>query len=243
VFQCFLHPLGVRPHPSRLSDVRTFHFTAVPPFDICPDRPSRSHPKRTGRRGRRHLKVLRATTTQQSRRCREIAARGRRSGTVRSRPGATLLPAPQTSHDFAALAPAQRDRCRTDAATRHRRRRKPAQGEGWCPPACASDLLVATSRDDGEHPDARVLTDGKSDLVRSPHLTGVATNIEPGSCRSHNPRWSRLPHCRLPLCHQLHKLGTPADSLLVRTICGTEPEPGDETSGFPREEQPARAGC
>jgi hypothetical protein len=64
----------------------------------------------------------------------------------------------------------------------------PRKGEGRCPPACASDLLVATSRDDGERPDARVLTGGKSALVRGPHLTGVATDIEPGLCRSHNPR-------------------------------------------------------
>ena len=89
--------------------------------------------------------------------------------------------------------------------------------QGRCPLAFASDLLVATSRDDGERPDARVLTDGKSALVRGLHLTAVATNIEPELCRSHNPRWSRLPHCRLPLRQELHKLGTPADSLLVRT--------------------------
>ena len=50
--------------PSQSTELRVnVHFTAVPPFALCPDRPSRSHPKRTGRRGRRHLKVLRATTT------------------------------------------------------------------------------------------------------------------------------------------------------------------------------------
>ena len=50
---------------------------------------------------------------QQSHRCREIAARARRSGSLRPRPGATLPPAPQTSHDVQALAAAQRDCCRT----------------------------------------------------------------------------------------------------------------------------------
>jgi hypothetical protein len=81
----------------------------------------------------------------------------------------------------------------------------------------ASDLLVATSRDDGvERPDARVLTDGKSALVRGPHLTGV-DNIEPGCADHTTHRWSGLPRCRLPLRQELHKLGTPADSLLVGT--------------------------
>jgi hypothetical protein len=50
---------------------------------------------------------------QQSHRCREIAARARRSGSLRPRPAATLPPAPQTSHDVDALAAAQRDRLRT----------------------------------------------------------------------------------------------------------------------------------
>ena len=53
----------------------------------------------------------------------------------------------------------------------------------------AGDLLVATSRDDGveRRPDARLLPDGKSALVRGPHLTVVVTNVEPGLYRSHNP--------------------------------------------------------
>jgi len=57
---------------------------------------------------------------QQSHRCQEIAARARRSGSLRPRPGATLPPAPETSHHVDALAAAQRDRCRTKAAARER---------------------------------------------------------------------------------------------------------------------------
>jgi hypothetical protein len=61
-----------------------------------------------------------ADDDQQSHRCQEIAARARRSGSLRPRPGATLAPAPQTSHDIDALAAAQRDRCRTAWATARR---------------------------------------------------------------------------------------------------------------------------
>ena len=41
-------------------------------------------------------------------------------------------------------------------------------------------------------------------------------------CRSHNPRWSRLPDGRLPLRQELHKLGTAVGSLLVRTTAGRD---------------------
>ena len=62
----------------------------------------------------------------------------------------------------------------------------------------------------------RVVTDGRWALGRGSHLAGVATDVEPGLCRSHNPRWSRLPDGRLPLLQELHKLGTAAGSLPVR---------------------------
>ena len=54
----------------------------------------------------------------------------------------------------------------------------------------------------------------------SSHLPGVATDVPPGLCESHNPRWSPLPDGRLPLCQGLHKLGTAAGSLLVWTTLG-----------------------
>jgi hypothetical protein len=45
----------------------------------------------------------------------------------------------------------------------------------------------------------RVLTDSRWAAERSSHLPGVATDVPPGLCESHNPRWSRLPDGRLPL--------------------------------------------
>jgi hypothetical protein len=58
-----------------------------------------------------------ADDDQQSHRCQEIAARARRSGILRPRPGATLPPAPQSSQDFDVCCLAARDRSRTRSAT------------------------------------------------------------------------------------------------------------------------------
>jgi hypothetical protein len=73
--------------------------------------------------------ALAADDDQQSHRCREIAGRARRSGSLRPRPGPTLPPAPQTSHDVDALAAAQRDRFRTKAAAGTRPRSCAPRGE------------------------------------------------------------------------------------------------------------------
>ena len=48
-------------------------------------------------------------------------------------------------------------------------------------------------------------------------LAGVAIDVRPGLCRSHNRRWSSRRDHWLPLCQELRKLGTAATLLLVRT--------------------------
>ena len=96
--------------------------------------------------------------------------------------------------------------CRSRRAGRHLSRKSPPAG---------TTAIALT----------RILTGGGWwALGRGSRLAGVATDVIPRLCGSHNPGWSRLPHGRLPLRQELHKLWTAAGSLLVRTNCKSEPE-------------------
>jgi hypothetical protein len=95
-----------------------------------------------------------------------------------------------------------------------------------------SSHLLSADRRHGGPGGAQLFTDGKWSSRPRPHLAGVATHVEPGLCRSHNPRWSRLSDGRLPLPQELHKLETAAGPLLVRTTT-TRLVVGRETAESP----------
>jgi hypothetical protein len=159
-----------------------------------------------------------ADDDQQSHRCQEIAARARRSGILRPRPGATLPPAPQSSQDFDVCCLAARDRSRTEPATPARPcRARPPCGRNY-PPIAESEAHPTACR--------------TSAIPMQRHHVACGTPSPPrrrrraraGECTSAEPSVKTAKSADLSLLASIRRVATRPDAWFATLAVAPDPD-------------------
>jgi hypothetical protein len=146
------------------------------------------------------------------------AARARRSGILRPRPGATLPPAPQSSQDFDVCCLAARDRSRTEPATPARPcRARPPCGRNY-PPIAESEAHPTACR--------------TSAIPMQRHHVACGTPSPPrrrrraraGECTSAEPSVKTAKSADLSLLASIRRVATRPDAWFATLAVAPDPD-------------------